>query len=202
MFFCRGMALNVYMTGDSHVCSNFYPETVGDILVDGDPEIDFSYWGKIGASFETFNTTPDFMERIYKAKPEILIVHLGTNDCYSDPFKRDWFLDNLTEFYESVSQRFPDCKFVFVTPFFNKFKNGKLNPYNRDCADAYLEFQKEHDNVFVVDNNADFGMCFLDGGAKLIRHDNVHLTEEGYKLLGEQVAQAIIDLDTLWENFE
>ena len=201
-FFFKGMAFNIYMTGDSHVCSNYYPERVGDILVDADPEIDFSYWGKVGATFETFNTTPPYMDKIYDAAPDILIVHLGTNDSYSDPFKKDWFVDNLNTFYENVKSGCPDCMIVFITPFYNKLKNGKVNGSTRECADAYIDFGADHDDVFIVDNNADYGMYFLDGGAELIRNDGVHLTMEGYKDLGDQVGQEIIDIDALWVDAE
>lgn len=189
---------NVHMTGDSHVCSKIYPERVGDILVDADPEIYFSYWGKIGATVNTFNSNRSFMDKIYEAKPEILIVHLGTNDSYSHHFNEAHFKEELTEFYNNVKEHCPECKMVFVTPFFNRLKDGTVNHNTRLCADAYLDFATAHDNVYVVDNNAQYGMFFLHGGAELIRHDGVHLTVEGYEELGDQVGQGLIDIDDLW----
>lgn len=197
-FVLNASPYNIFMTGDSHICSNIYPETVGDILSEADPEIDFDYWGKVGAGFYTFNNSEEMMQHIYDAEPSILIVHLGTNDCYSPKFRPEKFLSDLEEFYGNVSERFPDCKMVFVTPFFNKFKNGKLNEQNRKCADAYLEFAENHKNAYVIDNNATHGMYFLEGGKSLIRPDNVHLTAEGYKQLGEQVGSALLSIEDLW----
>ena len=194
----NGMAFNVFMCGDSHVCSKIYPERVGDILVDADPEIIFSYWGKIGAGLYTYNDTPEYMHHIYNAKPDVLIVHLGTNDSYTPEFSKEKFTRDLEEFYNNVSHHLPNCMMVFVTPFYNKFKNGNINKETRECADAYKEFAADHKNAYVVDNNADYGMFFLDGGDELIRRDGVHLTVEGYEQLGDQVGQGLIDLEALW----
>lgn len=193
-----GHSFNIFMTGDSHVCSKVYPERVGDILVDADPEIDFSYWGKIGASIETFNDTHELMQHVYDSRPDILIVHLGTNDSYAKTFHREWFTDNLSTFYSNVKDKFPSCLMVFVTPFYNRLKDHTLNTNTRLCADACLDFADTHADFFVVDNNADYGMHFLDGGSRLIRSDNVHLTHEGYEELGDQVGQGIIDIEELW----
>lgn len=191
-------SFSIYMTGDSHVCSKIYPEMVGDILMDADPEITFDYWGKIGASVHTFNTSPGFMERIYDADPDLLVVHLGTNDSYSHHFSEENFERNLEKFYSNVSSHCPDCVIVFVTPFFNKLKDGSVNHSTRLCSDVYLDFARHHKNVYVFDDNAKFGMHFINGGSRLIRNDGVHLTVEGYQELGEQVGQGLIDIQDLW----
>lgn len=199
----RGLAFNVFMVGDSHVSSRIYPERVGDILVDADPEINFSYWGKAGASFESYNGSPEFMQKIFVANPDILIVHLGTNDSYTFNFNRQKFLSMVGEFYEKIRNRLSQCKIVFVTPFFNKIKGkSDINRNTRVCADAILEFSNERPGTFVIDNNASHGMFFLNNAPKLINRDNVHLTVEGYQALGDQVGQALIDIDDLWSGLD
>lgn len=192
-------AFNVFMAGDSHVCSDIYPETVGDILEEGDPEICFSFWGKIGAGFYTYNDTPAYMDYIFRAEPDVLIVHLGTNDSYTPRFSRAKYLADMETFYCRVKQRLPQCKIVFITPFYNHLK-GKLNRSTRACADATLDFADGHADAYVVDNNATHGMHFLNGGDRLIRHDGVHLTAAGYRELGIQVAAALIDIQELWNS--
>ena len=191
-------SFRIFMVGDSHVCSKIYPERVGDILVDAEPAIDFSYWGKIGASLLTYNESAEMMKRIYDAEPDVLIVHLGTNDSYSHQFNRGQFLEHLTTFYDNVEHHLPDCAIVFVTPFYNRLKDHTVNHNTRVCADEYLEFASSHRNAYVVDNNADYGMVFLDGGEELIRHDGVHLTVKGYEELGDQVGEGLIETDGIW----
>lgn len=191
-------AFSVFMVGDSHVCSKIYPETVEEMILDADPEIEFGWWGKIGATFETYNESGEYMSHAYDARPEVLIVHLGTNDSYSRQFSKELFLRHVGEFTDHVESHLPDCRVVFITPFYNKLKDGSVNHNTRHCADALLEFVKERRNTFVVDNNADYGMHFLNHASTLMRHDHVHLTVEGYRELGEQVGEALVDNSELW----
>lgn len=190
---------NVFMAGDSHVCSKIYPLGVEKILCGEEPDIHFSYWGKIGAGFYTYNESAACMNEIYDASPDILIVHLGTNDSFSKRFNRREFLQNVSEFYSNVMKHLPECKIVFITPFYNKLKGSSgPNKSTRQCADAYLEFAKNHSNTFVIDNNATHGMYFLNHRQELMRHDCVHLTEKGYEILARQVGEAIAGIEDLW----
>lgn len=215
------------MTGDSHVSGKIYPREVGRILEEAKPSVIFNTWGKGGAGFYTFNDTPAYMDSIYNADPDILIVHLGTNDSYARSFNEERFVNNMTTFYNNVHSRLPNCKIVFVSPFYNKNrqkgtttnytvknKKGKsvqkskkipgawqVNHNTRLCSDAILNFVKDHPNTFIVDNNAEHGMEFLEGD-NLIREDYVHLTIAGYELLGQQVAESLLNIPELWENIE
>ena len=201
------MSQRIFMTGDSHVAGKIYPRTVGEILEQYSPEIQFDFWGKNGARFDTFNDDPSMMRRIYDADPDIIIVHLGTNDSYSSEFNERRFIKNLDEFYENIQDNLPGCKIIFVTPFFNKIRakgGGKwqVNNNTRLCADALLDFAANHPDCYVADNNGDYGMTFIEQPG-LIRDDNVHLSVEGYRILGEQVAEEILSLpDLLEENYE
>lgn len=196
----EAFSFKIFMTGDSHVASKIYPERVGDILVDADPEIEFSFAGHNGAAFYTFNETPSLMHSIYAAEPDILIVHLGTNDSYTKDFNNQKFLSDVEEFYDNVRNNCPDVLTVFITPFYNRLKDGSVNKSTRECADAIVRFAKARENVFVIDNNEEYGMHFLDNSGTLMRPDGVHLTVEGYEELGDQVGQGLIDIDELWIN--
>lgn len=193
-------AFNVYMTGDSHVTSNIYPDIVGDIIFEADPLTNFSFYGKVGARFDTFNSSPELMNRIYEAQPDILIVHLGTNDSYTKNFDHDRLKKNIQTFYDNVESRYPECRIVLVTPFYNRLKDKSVNDNAGVCADVMLEFAEENPHVYVVDNNGDYGMYFLDGGSTMIRSDGVHLTVAGYEKLGEQVGAAVVEMVDLWDD--
>lgn len=190
---------NVFMAGDSHVCSRIYPEGVEKIICREEPDIHFSYYGKIGAGFYTYNDSPALMEEVYDTHPDILIVHLGTNDSFIANFKKNAFLNNVGIFYDNVTSRLPECKIVFVTPFYNKLHGSKIpNKSTRKCSDALLEFSASHGNTYVIDNNASHGMYFLNHHAEMMRRDNVHLTVEGYEELARQVGDALVELEDLW----
>ena len=197
-----GMSAKIFMIGDSHVSIKKYPERLAETLNKDMPEEEFEYFGIGGAGFYTFIDNEANMRRIFNAKPDILLVHLGTNDSYSRTFKDEFFQNNLRKFYERVHKELPDCIFVFVTPFYNKNKEKgtgrwQLNKNTRLCADRFLEFAAKHENIHVIDNNAEHGMDFIDKG--LIRSDFVHLTDEGYRTLADQVLESFYNIAELWE---
>ena len=186
-------AQRVFMTGDSHVNSKIYPNTVEQILREEMPDLEFAYNCKVGTGFYTFNKSEELMKPIMDFAPEVLVVHLGTNDSYMKNFDPQRFLRTVTTFYDNIKAAFPECRLVFVSPFYNKLKDKTLNESTRACADAYVEFCNTHPDAYLIDNNAEHGMDFIDGG--LIRKDFVHLTADGYKTLGEQVGNGLLQLD-------
>ena len=203
-------AQKVFITGDSHVSGKVYPREVKRIIEESKPTAQVSFWGKGGAGFYTFNDTPEYMDSIFNAAPDILIVHLGTNGCYNVPLDAEKTLHDIEIFYSAVREKLPVCKIVFVTPFYNKNRdvistNGdekiygpwKVNEKTRGVSDIIVNFTSGKSNTFVIDNNADAGTVFVDGPG-LIREDNVHLTAEGYTLLGQQVAQRVLEIPELW----
>lgn len=194
----------IFMTGDSHVFAKIYPQKTEEILRTEHPDIDFSYWAKNGICFYSFNTNPEYFDSIFAFHPDILIVHLGTNGAYDNNFTRHSFRDEMEHFYSTLTEKVPDVKVVFVTPFTNKKrkyrKKGKwrVNHKNREVADEIVAFVEEHPDTYVIDNNAEAGMMFLKK-RDLIRPDNVHLTETGYELLGKTVGSEILQIENLWQ---
>lgn len=193
------------MTGDSHVFAKVYPDIVEQKLSERHPDTEFGYWAKNGICFYSFNSTPEYFDTIFNFKPEILIVHLGTNGAYDDHFTRESFRKEMETFYTTLTDSLPEVKVVFVTPFTNKKrkyrKKGRwlVNNKNRDVSDEIISFVASHPSTFVIDNNAEAGMRYLKEPG-LIRPDNVHLTEEGYKTLGNRVAEEILEIEPLWHN--
>ena len=205
-----GMAQKIFLTGDSHVSAKVYPRKVKSIVEAAKPSADVKFWGNAGAGFYTFNDTPAYMDSIYNAAPDILIVHLGTNGCYNVPLDPEKTLNDIETFYGNVRNKLPECKIVFVTPFYNKNRDitspegmpktygpWKVNKKTRQCSDIIVAFAADKPNTYVIDNNADAGTVFVDSKG-LIRQDNIHLTEKGYELLGRQVAGKLLEISDLW----
>ena len=195
----------IFMTGDSHVFSKIYPEKVESVLRSQYPDMEFAWWAKNGICFYSFNSNPEYFDSIVKFHPEILIVHLGTNDAYGNNFTRKAFRDEMEKFYSTLTGSLTGIKVVFVTPFTNKKrkyrKKGKwrINYKNRDVSEEIISFVADHSDTFVIDNNKEVGMAFLNSKS-LIRPDNVHLTAAGYDVLGEQVGKEILEIGELWTN--
>lgn len=200
------MAQRVFMTGDSHVFSKIYPAKVEATIKSEHPDVDFSWWAKNGICFYTFNTTPEYFEKIFEFKPDILIVHLGTNGAYANNFTRKEFRKEIEKFHATVADSLPGVNVVYVTPFTNikrkKRKKGKgyVNYHNREASDEIVEFAEGMPGAFVIDNNEEAGMTFLKS-KQLIRPDQIHLTALGYERLGTQVGERLLDIDELWTQY-
>lgn len=199
------MGQKVFMTGDSHVFAKVYPNTVEETLKSEYPGIDFSYWAKNGICFYSFTSNPEYYDNLFSFEPDLLIVHLGTNGAYANNFTRKAFRAEMEKFYKTLTDSLPGVKVVFVTPFTNKKRKYKkkgryyVNYKNREAANEIIAFVKDHKDTYVIDNNAEVGLRFLKSRT-LIRPDNVHLTEAGYKELGQQVGREILQLDALWSS--
>ncbi|MDE6536153.1 MAG: hypothetical protein K2K82_09135 [Muribaculaceae bacterium] len=210
-FAISGRAETIMMVGDSHVAGKTYPRTVESLLTDHVKDCHFTFFGINGASFPTF-CKPENLDTIFSIRPDILIVHLGTNDCYARKFNPDVFRQNMTRFYNAVHDSLPEVKMVFVTPFFNKHKHTirsknkkrrtvwELNNNNATCADEIVKFHEKHpEDTRVINHNAAHGMDFLNNGLINAR-DNVHLTVPGYVMLGTQVAEEFLTLPDLFSS--
>ena len=200
------LAQNIFIIGDSHVAGKIYPQEIKKIIEEAKPEAHVSFWGKNGAGFYTFNKNAAYMENIFKATPDILVVHLGTNGSYQDSIDPDKTYEDIETFYNNIMEKLPDCKIVFVSPFYNKIRGGqgkrsssawKMNENAGAFSDILSDFVKENSNTFLVDNNIDADTLFIDS-PDLIRQDNVHLTVKGYQVLGDLVADELLQIQDLW----
>lgn len=194
-------AQKVLMTGDSHVHSKIYPETVGEIIHGVAPHAQFSHYGIVGAGFYTFNKDEN-MAQLLSYEPDILIVHLGTNDSYAKRFAPETIITTMQTFYDKVKATLPGVKMVFITPFDNKRKDEQgvyqMHDGPRLCAGKMAEFVAAHPDTYLIDNYKEHGMDFID--RQLIRADFVHLTPEGYAVLGVQVGEELIAIPGLFET--
>lgn len=197
----------IFMTGDSHVFAKIYPNRIEELLKSEHPNIDFAYWAKNGICFYSFNNNPEYFDTIFNFRPELLIVHLGTNGAYDNNFTRPEFRNEMEKFYSTLTDTLPEVRVVFVTPFTNKKRKQRhkgrwrVNNKNREVADEIIAFVDCHPNTFVLDNNAEAGMKYLKSPS-LIRPDNVHLTEAGYLDLANQVGKDILSISELWTSEE
>lgn len=192
------------MLGDSHVTSVIYPDKVEELLKEAYPDVEFAYYGKVGAGYYTYNNKPELLDTVYSFEPDILIITLGGNDCYTPKFQKEKFLSDVDIFYHNFKNDFPDCQIVFFTPFYNMFKAGKkskreINYMNGDCAEALIEFSNAHSGTYVIDNNAEHGMDYIEQPG-LLRKDGVHLTKEGYEKLGIELGEGLLELGIIDNN--
>lgn len=195
-------AQKVFMAGDSHIALKTYPQTLGAILEEEMPGVEFDSFGIGGAGFYTYVDKPKNMVPIYEAQPDILIIALGTNDCNNWYYSASKLRERATRMYNMVKERLPECKIVFVTPFYFKTKKVRgheleINPNVEASAETLASLAETLPDVWTINLVPDHGMDFLNGD--LMRKDFIHLTNDGYRHLARIVADGLLSQAGLFD---
>ncbi len=218
-----GRPLRVLQLGDSHVAGGDYPAAVRSTLEEawGKAENDtagygivYKYIARNGATAAQFATT-DRMKQVAAARPDLIILSFGTNECHGMGYREELHRVQLEDFYEMLCETCPEAIVMITTPpgdyltsrrvtYVRRSKGGrrrrvvrsnsKVNPMSARCAAALESFGAEH-NLAVWDLNTIVGGDVAVRNwtaAHMMRPDRIHFTAEGYQLHGRLLGEAIL----------
>lgn len=219
-----GRPLRVLQLGDSHVAGGDYPAAVRQTLEEawGKAESDtagsgviYKYIARNGATAAQFATTSR-MKQVAAARPDLIILSFGTNECHGMGYREELHRVQLEDFYEMLCETCPDAVIMITTPpgdylttrrvtYVRRSKGGKrrrvvrssskVNPMSVRCAAELESFGAEH-SLAVWDLNT------IVGGEVAVRNwtaahmmqaDRIHFTAEGYQLHGRLLGEAILE---------
>ncbi len=216
-------ALRVLHLGDSHVAGNSYPQAVRSTLEKawGRAESDsahngvrFRYEGSNGATLSRF-ATEAWMTRIAAARPDLIILSFGTNECHGMGYSETAHRAQLKQFYAMLREACPDAVVMLTTPpgdylttrttqtvRSGRGKKGRrisrsasrVNPMTTRCA-AELERFASDEGLALWDLNSIAGSEQAAPNwraASMMRPDRIHYTPEGYTLQGRLLGEAIL----------
>ena len=154
--------------------------------------------GVNGASVPSYLRCNDFERDLELIKPDLIIFSIGINDAADKDFSQICFKQNYKELIGIIQRVNPDCALLFVTnnDSFKKIRKNKyqVNQNGMLAEEAFLEMGEEY-------NAAVWNQFDIMGGLKsmaewekagLAKKDKVHFTNEGYKLLGDLLYNALI----------
>lgn len=126
--------LRIVHLGDSHITSGFTTAPIRERLCRqyGD-SIQVQHWGINGATYVTYSIQAE-IDRIVKAKPDLLIVSLGTNDSYTFRFSAEEFRANMATFFTLLEKSLPNLPIVMTTPPPSFLKTASRVAYARGRA--------------------------------------------------------------------
>lgn len=150
--------------------------------------------GVNGARYEHFHKALLFAEQTAVLKPDLIIVSLGTNEALYYPYLDKQFPSQIHNLITAMATHNPEARFILVTPQESFRKRNLQNPGIATVRDSIIRY--------AVDN----GLSFYDqyqvtGGSGsahvwrkngLLRNDGIHLTKEGYELLGNLFLEALM----------
>jgi len=173
------------------------PEYWGFSLENGYDGVLYHSMGVNGACYLHYSRIAGTLSCTSDLRPELVIVSLGTNESSTSRFNAEMMYRQMDDMLKALRQAHPDALFVLTTPAqnFRRTRNGYVPNDNtvraRDVIAAYAR-----DNGMAL-----WDMFTVCGGGKaaaawnragLMARDRVHYTEEGYRLQGMLLFEALV----------
>lgn len=155
-----------------------------------------------------FPETMENLSRIDFSKVEILVVEYGTND-----YNKGILLDNPNDLYDVTTfggalrqslkllkENYPEMRIVVMSPIYCELgEKGDRPCYNTKYGeggylDEYVELERQIAQEFQVEWINAYRECGIwEENADRYLVDNLHLNVEGHKLLGEFLAEYLLN---------
>lgn len=215
----EGRTFKILHIGDSHIKYGFVTQPIKDTLERKYGKgLLVEHTGINGATFLTYAVEEE-IERIVQAKPSLLIVSLGTNDCYTPRFSAEVMRGNMQAFFSLLRKRLPNLPIVMTTPpasyivsskrvsaYTGRGKKRKrvyqsstsytYNKHTRTAVNT-MKYLAQSEGYALIDLNATMqgeavAAQWLSQG--LMHTDRVHYTQSGYLKHGETIASVLVDV--------
>ncbi|MDE6136754.1 MAG: hypothetical protein K2F97_04695 [Muribaculaceae bacterium] len=176
-------------------------------LLHGNCGVEYSAIGNNGATCSNYNTLPGFAASTSHLRPDLIIISLGTNEAFGRT-STEAMKAQLHTLVCSLLEHNPDATLLLTTPqecyrrrYVRRGKSKRrtrvyaINPNIEQMRSAINAYGAEH-NIAVFDWYAAAGGA--GSGAKwlsnhLMNTDRVHLTWDGYHLMGDMLADALLN---------
>ena len=174
----------------------------GVLLENGMPGISVHGVGVNGAAVPSYLRCDDFERDLNLIRPDLVIFGIGINDAAGTDFDVENFKRNYDGLIRIIKRVNPDCALLFVTNNDSykyvrvRKKRGhyEVNTNGFLVEKAFLELGKKH-NAAVWDQFDVMGGLYSMRNwenAGLAQKDKVHFTNDGYKLIGDLLYNALI----------
>jgi lysophospholipase L1-like esterase len=150
--------------------------------------------GVNGASVNSYLRCIDLENQLKLIKPDLVIFSIGINDAYEEDFSQDLFYKNYDTLINKIKSVNPNTAILLTTNNDSYYKRKYPNKRAFEVRDKMFELAKNKD-LAVWD------MFQVMGGLnsikewqkyKLAKKDLIHLTFNGYNLIGDLLFEAFM----------
>lgn len=184
------LEFSIYRTDSNQTHFNLY----GLSLDNDDAGVVFNSIGVNGASTSSYLKCELFTQHLQAINPDLVIFCIGINDAYDPDFCGNCYEENYDTLISWIKSVNPNCEFLFVTNNDSYYKRRYPNKRVYEAKDAMIRLAKKH-------NAGLWDMFEVMGGLgsiknwernKYAKRDKIHLTSDGYKLMGDLMFSAIM----------
>ena len=174
----------------------------GVLLENGMPGISVHGVGVNGASVPSYLRCDDFERDLELIRPDLIIFGIGINDAAEASFDKNYFMKNYDKLIRVIQRVNPDCALLFVTNNDSykrvgskRKKHYEVNPNGAIVEEAFMEMGKKYNAAVWDQFDIMGGLCSMRDweNAGLAQKDKIHFTNEGYKLLGDLLYNALME---------
>ena len=169
-------------------------ELLGLRLSNDQPGFCYHSIGVNGASVPSYLRCENLSDDLSMVSPDLIIFSVGINDAYEPSFSKEVFKSNYDSIIQLVKQVNPNVAILLTTN--NDSYYNKKTPNNRAFLVREVMYElaeKYHAGVwdfFEVMGGFDSILEWEKYG--LAKKDKIHLTPDGYKLIGDLLFEAIL----------
>ncbi len=175
----------------------------GVLLENGMPGISVHGVGVNGASLPSYLRCVDFERDLALIRPDLIVFGIGINDAAEADFDVNLFKKNYDALIRIIKRVNPDCALLFVTNN-DSYKRVKVkrkkaryevNPNGLVVEHAFMELGKQHNAAVWDQFDVMGGLRSMQDweGAGLAQKDKIHFTNNGYKLIGDLLYNALVE---------
>ena len=149
--------------------------------------------GNNGATYSSYLHIDNFARQLSDLEPQLVIISLGTNEAYGS-FGN--IMSNIDQMLNSIRRECPDVKFLLTTPLETQKRTSRgyrIQSNVAEVRDLILAYGKSRHvpvwDFYSVAGGAGASNRWLQ--AHYMKTDHLHLGNDGYKLQGELLAEAL-----------
>ena len=150
--------------------------------------------GVNGASVPSYLKCQFLPIQLETIKPDLVIFSIGINDAYSPGFSKQKFIHNYDSLIQIVRNINPQAAILFTTNNDSYYKRKLPNKRGIVVKEAMYELAKKHNcsvwDLFEVMGGLNSISIWQKNG--LAKKDKIHLTPDGYKLVGDLLFEAFL----------
>ncbi len=191
-----GRSLTIAQFGDSHIqFGTETPALVGRLAADSglqSGQVRFSSFGDVGKTATYANEHPEEFLRNINRNTDLVIVSFGSNESGAQAGSK--YANDYAQLIDKVRQKAPQASIVMVGPTDGNFWNTNRHlPYLRSVVDAQKSVAATIPNSAYIDvlDQMPTVQQMRSKNPPLMQPDNLHLTTDGYRLLGKIIADDV-----------
>ena len=185
-------SLTIQILRKKDIPSNF--SFFGLLLDNNNNGISYHSIGVNGASVKSYLRCIDFEQQLGLIQPDLVIFSIGINDAYEEDFSKESFYKNYDTLIQKIKLINPNTAILLTTNNDSYYKKKYPNTRALEVREKMFELAKNKDLAL-------WDMFQVMGGLnsikdwqknKLAKKDLIHLTYDGYNLIGDLLFEAFM----------